>query len=261
MSRFRKLMFVVFVSGTLSGLALFVVQRFTLIPLIETAEKYEATQHPGAPHEEEGWQPANGWERTSFTAITAVLTGIGFAAILFGALAFAGRTADTRRGALWGIAAFVCLGLAPAIGLPPQPPGTAVAGLAERQIWWAGTALATAIGLWLLAGKKRAWPLRIAGVACLLLPHAIGAPVATGQSAVPPQLVRRFAITSVATTGMFWLLLGTIGGFFYSRYESDQDEELKPTNAHPGQGGEPSASAADPLHHRTQPIDRKSVSP
>jgi cobalt transporter subunit CbtA len=223
-SRFRKLMFVVFVSGALAGLALFVVQRFTIIPLIETAETYEAAQHvnSGIAHEEEGWQPKKGWERTSFTAITTILTGIGFAAILFGSLSLAGARMNARRGALWGLAAFVCFGLAPAVGLPPQPPSTAVADLAERQIWWIGTAVATATGLWLLAGKKRGWPLHIAGVVFLLLPHLIGAPTATGLSAVPAQLVRRFAITSLATTGLFWLLLGTIGGFLYSRYEPDQ---------------------------------------
>jgi cobalt transporter subunit CbtA len=220
-SRFRKLMFVVFVSGILAGLVLFVVQRFTIIPLIETAETYEAAQHAnsGTPHEEEGWQPAEGWQRTSFTAITTILSGVGFAAILFGTLALAGAQVNTGRGALWGLAAFACLGFAPALGLPPRPPGTSVAGLAERQIWWVGTAVATAVGSWLLAGKKRAWPLRITGVFFMLLPHLIGAPTATGQSAVPTQLNRRFAITSLATTAMFWLLLGIIGGWMYNRSE------------------------------------------
>jgi len=48
------------------------VQRLTVIPLIETAETYEAAQHAnsGASHEEEGWQPANSRERTFFTAMT-----------------------------------------------------------------------------------------------------------------------------------------------------------------------------------------------
>ncbi len=230
MSRFRKLMFVVFVSGALAGLALFVMQRFTIIPLIETAETYEAAQYvnSGIAHEEEGWQPKKGWERSSFTAMTTILTGIGFAAILFGALAFAGTPVNARRGALWGLAAFACFGLAPALGLPPQPPGAAVAGVAERQIWWISTALATAVGLWLIAGKKRAWPLRIAGVICLLLPHVIGAPSATGQSTVPLALIRRFTITSLVTTGLFWLLLGIMGGWLYSRGETSSPDGYAP---------------------------------
>ena len=238
MSRFRKLMSVVFLSGALAGLALFVVQRLTVIPLIETAEGYEAAPHSnsGAPHEEEGWQPAKGRERTFFTAMTTILTGIGFGAILFGGLALSGARVNARSGALWGLVAFACFGLAPALGLPPQPPGTAVAGVAERQIWWTGTALATALGLWLVAGKKRTWLLRIAGIVCLLLPHLIGAPVGRGQNAVPAQLIRRFTITSLVTTGIFWLVLGITGGFLCSRFEADQEVGLKPTDARARQG-------------------------
>lgn len=220
-------MFIVFASGALGGFALFVVQHFTVVPLIEAAETYEAAQHPnsGTTHEEEGWQPTGGWERTSYTAITTILNGIGFAAILFGSLALAGtQVMNARRGALWGLAAFACFGLAPAIGLPPQPPGTAAASIPERQLWWIGTAVATAAGLWLLAGEKRSWPLRIAGVVCLLLPHLIGAPNVTGQNTVPAQLVRRFTIASLATTCVFWLLVGTIGGFLWSRAPMSTDQ-------------------------------------
>jgi len=143
---------------------------------------------------------------------------------------------NPRSGALWGLAAFGCFGLAPALGLPPQPPGTAVAGVADRQIWWIATALATALGLWLAAGQKRTWQLRIIGIVCLLLPHLIGAPVGRGQNAVPAQLIRRFAIISLMTTGIFWLMLGITGGFLYSHLEADQAEGLKPPDAQPMQG-------------------------
>lgn len=220
MSQFRKLMLVVLSSGALSGLALFAVQQFTVIPLIKTAETYEAAAqraNPGMTHKDEGWQPAKGWERTSFTALTTMFVGIGFAAMLFGSLSLTGSRVNARRGALWGLAAFACFGLAPALGLPPLPPGAAVAGVYERQVWWVGTAIATATGLWLLTREDRNWPARTAGVVFLLLPHLIGAPAPIGQNAVPAQLLHRFAITSLATTGMFWLLLGTVGGFISSR--------------------------------------------
>ena len=149
--------------------------------------------------------------------LTTVLTGVGFAAMLFGVMALAGETINTRHGAVWGLAAFACFSLAPALGLPPQPPGVAVADLHQRQIWWAWTVIATAVGLWFIAGKRRSWLLRICGVVCLLLPHLVGAPVASGESSVPDQLVRRFTIASVATSGIFWLLAGALGGFIYSR--------------------------------------------
>ncbi len=211
-------------SGALAGLALFALQRFTVIPLIETAESYEAAEHhsdAGAAHEDEGWQPSNGWERTSLTALTTMLSGIGFAAMLFGSLSLTGSRVNTGRGALWGLAAFVCFGLAPALGLPPLPPGVAVAGLYPRQIWWVATVVATAVGLWLLASKGRNWLVRIGGVVCVTLPHVIGAPAATGQNAVPAELIHRFTITSLVTTGIFWLLLGTIGGFLSGRNQAD----------------------------------------
>lgn len=220
MSRFKALMLVVLSSGALAGLALFAVQRFTVIPLIETAEAYEAADHQsaGGVHEDEGLQ---GWVRTSLTGLTTMLSGIGFAAMLFGSLSLTGSRVNTQRGALWGLAAFACFGLAPALGLPPQPPGVAVAALYQRQIWWVSTVAATAIGLWLLAGKGRQWLLRIGGLVCLSLPHLIGAPAASGQSAVPSELIHRFTLVSLTTTGVFWLLLGTIGGFLSSHRQAD----------------------------------------
>jgi len=150
-----------------------------------------------------------------------VLTGIGFAAMLFAAMALAGKIINAWHGALWGLAAFACFSLAPSIGLPPQPPGVAVADLHQRQLWWAGTVIATALGVWLVAGLRRSWLLRTSGAVCLLLPHLIGAPAATGESSVPAELVRRFTIASVASSGIFWLLVGTLGGLIYSRNQAD----------------------------------------
>ncbi|MBI3470366.1 MAG: CbtA family protein [Candidatus Solibacter usitatus] len=219
MSQFRKLLLVSLASGALAGLVWFGAQYFAVIPLIETAESYEAAAHQGHPHEGEGWRPANGWQRTSSTALATILTGIGFAAILFGWVAVAGRPLDARRGALWGLAAFVCFGLAPALGLPPQPPGVAVADLTDRQLWWAGTVIATAIGLYLIAAPSGSWLWRLGGVVCLALPHAVGAPIAAGENLVPAHLVRQFTLASLATTGLFWLTLGASGGFLFDRYQ------------------------------------------
>jgi cobalt transporter subunit CbtA len=222
--RFRQLMFVVLSSGALAGLALFAIQHFTVIPLIEKAETYEVAaeqSNPSMIHSDEGWHPAEGWERTSLTALTTILTGIGFASLLFGSISLTGNRLDARRGALLGLAAFVCFSLAPALGLPPQPPGTAVAGIVQRQVWWIGTVIATAVGLWWLVGARRAWPLRVAGAICLALPHLIGAPAPAGHNAVPIELIHRFTYASLSTTGIFWLLLGAIGGFMSSRHEAD----------------------------------------
>jgi len=60
-------------------------------------------------------------------------------------------------------------------------------------------------------------PVRLLGLLVFVVPHVIGAPVAIGESSVPAELVRQFAALSILTTGMFWIALGAIGGFFYRR--------------------------------------------
>jgi cobalt transporter subunit CbtA len=208
-------------SGAIAGFVLFALQHWTVVPLLERAETYEAAAHPvmpGMAHESDGWQPEDGFERTAFTALSTTLAGIGFSAVLFGAVALSGRAVDLRRGALWGLAGFACFVLAPALGMLPQPPGGTVADLQARQVWWLGTAVATATGLWLLLTETgRPAPRWLIGAACLALPQVIGAPATTEPSVVPAELAREFAIASMATSAVFWVLLGSLGGFLYSR--------------------------------------------
>jgi cobalt transporter subunit CbtA len=220
MGRFRSLMSVALLSGTAAGLLLFAVQHFTVFPLIEKAEVYEsAADHsmPGIDSEAAEWHPAEGAERTLLTAASTVLTGIAFAAVLLGTAAFIPIALDWRKGAMFGFAAYLCVDLAPALGLPPQPPGVAVADLYARQLWWVATVACTAIGLWLLLSSRKHWALRVMGLVGLILPHVIGAPFATGTSSVPAQLVRQFAFLSILTTGIFWIALGSIGGLLYRK--------------------------------------------
>jgi cobalt transporter subunit CbtA len=194
-------------AGALSGLVWFGFQYFTVIPLIETAEKYEAAAT------QDGTDHDSRMSRNSFTALTTVLTAIGFAAVLVSVVSLTGQRLDVRSGALWGLGAFVCIGIAPALGLPPQPPGTAVADLADRQLWWVGTVLASGLGLfWITLPPRRT--IRIAaGLAFLLLPHLIGAPAAVGETVVPASVIRQFEVVSLAATGVFWLTLGVVSGF------------------------------------------------
>jgi cobalt transporter subunit CbtA len=205
-------MIVVLCSGTLAGIILFAIQHFTVVPLIEAAEHYEDDADHGTE-----WKPANGWERTGWTAVTTVLTGIGFAAVLFGFLGLTRRNITMREGALWGLAAFGCFHLAPSLGLPPLPPGVPVSDVQPRQLWWMCTVLGTAAGLWLLTA--RTWTRRISGALFILIPHLIDAPAGAGDSAVPAELMRNFTIASLASVAMFWTLLGAIGGFLLSRGE------------------------------------------
>jgi cobalt transporter subunit CbtA len=212
---FRKLMLVALLAGTIAGLAWFAVQYAAVLPFIESAERYEAAS-PDHHEHDEGWRPADGWQRNSLTALSTVFTSIGFASILFGLVSLMGRQMDAGRGALWGLAAFTCFALAPALGLPPEPPGMEAADIGQRQLWWTATAMATAAGLFLLRASSW-WP-KLAGLACLAAPHLVGAPAASGSGVVPAGLVRQFILASLSASAVFWLTLGVVGGYFYRRW-------------------------------------------
>jgi cobalt transporter subunit CbtA len=154
-------------------------------------------------------------ERSFFTAASTILTGIGFAALLLSTVTLCGFGLDVRRGLLWGLAGFVCFAVAPAVGLPPVPPGVPVSDIHARQLWWVLTVVATAIGLFLIFATRRGWISRAAGGLFLLLPHAIGAPQTIGPQIVPAHLVRAFTLAAIAGNGLFWLVLGAAGGFFF----------------------------------------------
>jgi cobalt transporter subunit CbtA len=213
----RRLFLTSVLSGTIAGLLWFTVQYFAVIPLIEKAEVFEASEHP---HEHHEWQPAAGWERNSLTAAATVLTGIGLSAILFGGITALGRTVDARRGVLWGMAGFVCFNAAPALGLPPLPPGVEQAEIGGRQLWWVSTVILTAGGLWLIAGQRsQRWLLRVLGIVLIVLPHVVGAPASTGESVVPSELMARFTAVCLIGAALFWIALGWFGGFLYGRYK------------------------------------------
>jgi cobalt transporter subunit CbtA len=210
-------------AGTAAGLVLFVYQQVFVVPRLLAAEVYETRQESAEKgpashdHERESseWKPTEGFERTFFTAVSTVLTGIGFAAVLLSVVSLSGAELNLRRGLLWGVAGFVCFVVSPALGLPPEPPGVPVADLAERQLWWIATAGATAISLFLIVGWRRRWLFLLTGLIVLVLPHTIGAPKAIGEQVVPAVLVREFAIASIVGNGLFWLILGTAGGFLF----------------------------------------------
>ena len=214
MPEVRRLIWAVLLAGALAGIVLFLVQRVTVIPLIQTAESFEPESHPAEWRHTEEWKPAEGWQRVSLTAAATLLSSIGMAAILFGFAVLARIQLRVRSGIVLGLAAFVCFSLAPSLGLPPEPPGVPVADVADRQVWWAGTVIATALGLWMLARGPRTWLVRVAAVICIIAPHWIGAPKAVGENEVPEALLRQFAIASLASMAVFWVVLGASAGYY-----------------------------------------------
>lgn len=220
MTSFRRLMTVVLITGTTAGLLLFVLQFLTMRPLIQQAEVYEQAAEAHASHDashEAEWEPSEGVERIGYTVLGTILTGIAFSALLFGVASLLDLELDVRRGVWLGLAGFACCVLAPALGLPPKPPGVAGAEVHAAQIWWAATVAATAVGLWALTCAPKTWTWRGVGLLCLLAPHLLGAPPSLGPSEVPPDLNRHFALLSIATRAVFWLTLGSIGSYFYAR--------------------------------------------
>lgn len=205
-------------AGAIAGTLLFFYQQIVLVPRIVAAEVYEAraevTGEGPDPDHHSAWKPHNGWERVFFTATSTILTGTGLAALLLSIATLSGFRLDVQRGLLWGAAGFACFALAPAIGLPPLPPGVPVGDLRMRQLWWVTTVVATAAGLFLILLTRRNWISRTVGGVFLLRPHAIGAPQTFGPQIVPAQLVRAFALASVGGSGLFWLVLGAAEGLF-----------------------------------------------
>jgi cobalt transporter subunit CbtA len=220
---FQRIFLTALIAGAIAGLAAAGVQRINIIPLIEQAEVYEAAEahggHAGA-GPTEAWEPEAGLERAAYTVLADVLAGIGFAFLLTGAIALAslrGYVVDARRGILWGAAGFTVFALAPALGLPPLPPGMEAAELVQRQVWWIGTAATTAFGLGLIVFPRRL-VYRVIGAGVLVLPYVIGAPEPPEMvGKVPAGLAAEFVVASLATAGLFWLLLGAISGWLYHR--------------------------------------------
>jgi cobalt transporter subunit CbtA len=232
MDYFRNIVLVAAIAGVLAGLGMTVAQQLTTVPLILKAEIYEgegaatpAHDHgdaaaPSAVHEhgDEGWQPADGFERTAFTLLANIVTGVGFALLLIAASELAGGIAGWRQGVFWGLAGFAVFTLAPGLGLPPELPAMPAAELGARQLWWVATVLSAAGALALIFYGRS--PLAIvAAIALLVAPHLIGAPEQVSyDTPIPEGLHHSFVVAVVLTALLFWVLLGALAGLFRERF-------------------------------------------
>ncbi|RWE56341.1 CbtA family protein [Mesorhizobium sp.] len=245
MTLFRNVVFIAAIAGLVAGIVLACMQAYATVPLILKAEVYEQAggghthDHAAAPAanagdtnamtsaapapaeaaapEEEGWTPADGFERFAFNVVANVVTGIGFALILVAASEFAGGIGNWRQGLFWGLAGFAVFTLAPNLGLPPELPAMPAADLTQRQIWWTATVMATAAGLGLLAFRK-SLPLALIAVALIVAPHIVGAPQPDSfESPIPEGLHHQFVVAVTLTNLVFWLVLGAIVGVVRGR--------------------------------------------
>jgi len=229
MAVFRRLVWVALCAGLVSGLFATAAHQIGTVPIILRAETYEkaAAQVPTPVHDHmapttseniAAWEPSNGVERTAYTSLADLLTGIGFALLLAAGLTLRGGEISWRDGLLWGLAGFAAVTIAPGLGLPPELPGTEAAPLLERQLWWLATVVSTGSGLALLAFTRRAhWTVLAAML--MVLPHLYGAPQpAEHPTTVTPELLSRQFVTAVTVVSfLFWLILGSSTGYFYNR--------------------------------------------
>jgi cobalt transporter subunit CbtA len=217
----RAILLAALLAGALAGAVVTGLQAVRVVPLILAAETYEqsgaAGLSPGPAAGDEGASaPDTPLLRTLATAAANLLTAIGFALLLAAALALTG-SAGWHRGLLWGLGGYAAFVMAPSIGLPPGVPGMPEASLEARQLWWLGTALATAAGLYLLI-CVRVWYGALLGALCLVLPHLIGAPTpVVADGPVPAELVHAFRSATQAVNLIFWLVLGTATGYLLAR--------------------------------------------
>ncbi|MCP8464136.1 CbtA family protein [Pseudomonas sp. ZM23] len=218
-------------AGLIAALVLTVVQLLWVSPLILKAETYEKAEPAatlveehshehadgGHHHDEEAWEPEDGWQRILSTTGGNLVVAVGFALMLAGLFTLR-EPSRVSEGLLWGLAGFAVFTLAPSLGLPPEVPGTAAADLTLRQTWWIATAASTAAGLALLVlGRNRV--LRGVGLVLLVVPHVIGAPQPEVHSSLAPESVaHEFIIASLVTNAVFWAALGLLAAWLFRRF-------------------------------------------
>jgi cobalt transporter subunit CbtA len=220
-----RLLSAAILAGLLAGLVATAVQFAKVTPLILEAEVYEVAV-PGSevakPAAELPAAPGvfDNPERATMTLVGNLIAGMGFALLLASAILFSGRKVNIGTGAIWGLAGFLIVSMAPALGLAPELPGAPEIDLAARQTWWWGTVLATAAGAALLV--FRGGPVIGAlGVVLIALPHVIGAPHAESHDAFfPAGLAADYAAASIGAACVFWLVLGAATGWTLGRAEA-----------------------------------------
>ncbi|MGC6485073.1 MAG: CbtA family protein [Candidatus Puniceispirillales bacterium] len=213
---FSRLLTAALFAGCIAGIIAGLLQLAFVQPVLLHAELYEGGQlvHFGAePVSAHPALPPFDAVRDLLSIGFSVLVYIGYGLILGAVIGLAvqrGHAVDLPRALLWGLAGFATFHLAPAFSLPPEVPGVASAPIMPRQIWWFGTVIATAAGLWLFAFHQRPVMMVVAAV-LILAPHGIGAPEPDSfRGPVPPEIAAHFASRALGVGLVTWLLLGVL---------------------------------------------------
>jgi cobalt transporter subunit CbtA len=214
-------------AGLAAGAVAFLLHTALVTPVLLEGELYETgalTHFAGAAaeaaaHADHGTPAGIDASRLAGSFFMSLVIYTGFALLLtaaFAASARLGIAIDARKGLLWGLAGFAAVQLAPALGLPPELPGTPAEDVVLRQTWWVATVAATAAGL-ALAFLGRGW-LPVAGVVLIAAPHLWGAPVLPFHGGTaPPELAGLFVARALVVGAVAWAALGLATGFFWRR--------------------------------------------
>jgi cobalt transporter subunit CbtA len=249
---FRSLILSACMIGVILGLVVTAVQAVGVTPILLDSEQYEMAEAPAAPHRHSeqadhhhestaedhhgaGWAPADGAERTFYTAISNIFAGIGFAAVMLVVMAqlreWGKLTLTPSRGLLLGSVGYLAIFVAPSVGFPPEIPGMASAPLEGRQLWWVFTVLMALSGFgWLFLAKG--W-LKLVGLPFLVAPYLLMPAHPEGPlfshpdpSAVAAlgRLHQKFIWASGITNLIFWLLAGLLCAFAVKSLYEQHDE-------------------------------------
>ena len=224
---FKNLLTSAVFAGVAVGVIASVLQFWLVTPLLLEGELYEtgARIHFAT----DGSTQSDAGSPTPWNEPARHLMTMGFNMITFTAFALfivagyalserAGHEVSPRSGLIWGLAGYIAVQLAPALGLPPELPGTIAADVEARQIWWLSTVVVTALGLGLIAFGP--WMAGVGGAILIAVPHIIGAPhLDTYFGVAPPELSAHFVAASLGTSAVLWSLLGLITATLWTKFK------------------------------------------
>ncbi len=214
---FRNLVLSAFIIAIVAGLIFSAYQAFFITPIILSSEVYEILEPVN--HQIEAWSPADGMERNAWSFGTNFLLCFAYALMLLSAMSVKPEV-TAIKGLFWGIAAYLTLFVAPALGLPPEIPGMEAAYLEGRQVWWLVTVIFTAVSLWMIAFQSLFY--KGVGVVLIIIPHIFGTPQPEthGFANTEPiaiealtTLWHQFIIQTSIGNALLWLVMGASAGF------------------------------------------------
>ncbi|MDG2313235.1 MAG: CbtA family protein [Alphaproteobacteria bacterium] len=210
-------------AGFITALIYSVIQSVTVTPLIYEAEQYERVSSIDdrsikAANTDKDIYFGEEIKRHFLTLLTNIVAAIGFAFLIVAGFVLSKRKINFTEGMWWGLSGYIIFILAPALGLPPEIPGSISSPVEGRQIWWVSTIAATTIGIGIGFFIKNIY-VRFICILIITLPHLIGPPNIPDikPGLVPLELASHYVVWTLFTSLVFWLILGASSGLIYKR--------------------------------------------